>query len=330
MYKLTNTNKYLVLIAFLIPIIMSAQSLRWSFISDGPGHQDDEVYKVIYASDGYIYSVGYQTASSTRGKDITVMKFSSSGTPQWAYRTAWAGDDIGYDIIYGGGNLFIGGYATGQGKEYAVLSLNTSGTERWAFISDGPAHQDDEVRAITYGGSYVYSAGYQTSSSSGKNICVMKFSTSGSPQWAYRTYWSGDDIGHDIAYGSDGNIYVGGYATGQGKEYVVLSINPNTGTEEQTFLHSVYKHFLECHPNPMKQTTTLFMDFQQNSRADLKIYDASGKLIKVLMSDKYVTGHHQILWDGKDETGTPCASGIYFCKLETPEYFDVVKTIKLE
>lgn len=323
-------NKYNFLIVILVPALLVSQSLRWSFISDGPGHQDDEVYKVIYASDGYIYSVGYQTASTTRGKDITVMKFSTSGTPQWSYRSAWADDDIGYDIIYGGNNLYIGGYATGQGKEYAILSLNTSGAERWSFISDGPAHQDDEVRAITYGGGYVYSAGYQTSSSSGKNICVMKFAASGSPQWAYRTYWTGDDIAYSIDYGSDGNIYVGGYASGQGREYVVLSLDPNTSIEEHSVQNPTVDYSLEGHPNPMINNIDVSLYCKNSIRINLKLYDISGKLIKTLLADRDISGCHKITWHGEDETGTCCAPGVYFCRLETLEFFKVLKITKLK
>ena len=226
MNKVRNLTRYIVYLTIVLPITISGQSLRWSFISDGSAHQDDEVYKVIYAPDGYVYAVGYQTNAST-GKDITVMKFSAAGDHQWSYSSNETGDDIGYDIIYGGDNLYVTGYVTGGNmKDFLVLSVDTSGSERWLWSSDGPLHQDDEAYSIVYNDGYVYAVGYQTDVGTGKNTTVMALDSSGVHQWSFRTYETGDDIGYDIIYDGDELLYVAGYANGGNmKDFLVLSVD---------------------------------------------------------------------------------------------------------
>ncbi|MBI4722944.1 MAG: hypothetical protein HY769_08145 [Candidatus Stahlbacteria bacterium] len=48
----------------------------------------------------------------------------------------------------------------------------------------------------------------------------------------------------------------------------------------------------------------------------LKIYDASGRLIKVLVDEPQKPGPHTVYWDSKDDNGQPISSGSYFCYLK--------------
>jgi len=301
---------------------------RWSWISDGSANQDDEAFSVVYSS-GYVYAAGYKTFSS---KHIEIDCLSASGTPQWAYRTYWSYDDVGFDIVYGSdGNLYVAGYANGGGtnmKDFAVLSVNTSGSERWSWISDGSAHQDDEARAICYAGNYVCAVGYKTMSGSGKDIEVDCLNTSGTPQWAYRTLWSGNDIGYSIAY--DGWLYVGGYCTGQGREFTVLSLDPPVAITEDNDMNQKMSYLIKGYPNPMQNSITFAITAKTPGIFNLKIYDQSGKLVKALTNDEFLTDSHEILWDGKDDNGKNCSAGVYFCKIETQNLSKVMKIVKLE
>lgn len=50
-------------------------------------------------------------------------------------------------------------------------------------------------------------------------------------------------------------------------------------------------------------------------RADLVIYDVSGRLVRRLAGARLVAGRYRIEWDGRDERGRSAASGIYFARL---------------
>jgi flagellar hook assembly protein FlgD len=38
-------------------------------------------------------------------------------------------------------------------------------------------------------------------------------------------------------------------------------------------------------------------------------------------------GEHRVVWDGRGEDGRPLAAGVYFVRLETPEYVATKKIV---
>ncbi len=50
-------------------------------------------------------------------------------------------------------------------------------------------------------------------------------------------------------------------------------------------------------------------------RVDLAVYDVSGRLVRRLLSGRFVAGKSRIEWDGRDERGREVPSGIYFARL---------------
>ncbi|MCU0643638.1 MAG: T9SS type A sorting domain-containing protein, partial [bacterium] len=51
-----------------------------------------------------------------------------------------------------------------------------------------------------------------------------------------------------------------------------------------------------------------------------KIYDALGRLVKVLVEGQQAAGVHQINWDGTDIKGREVVSGIYFYTIQAGEF----------
>ena len=47
----------------------------------------------------------------------------------------------------------------------------------------------------------------------------------------------------------------------------------------------------------------------------MKVYDVSGRLIRTLVSKNMSAGKHKVLWDGKNNGGSPVASGVYFYRI---------------
>jgi flagellar hook assembly protein FlgD len=47
----------------------------------------------------------------------------------------------------------------------------------------------------------------------------------------------------------------------------------------------------------------------------MHIYNINGQLIRTLIDASYAGGIHQIMWDGKDESGKIVASGAYIYQL---------------
>ena len=70
--------------------------------------------------------------------------------------------------------------------------------------------------------------------------------------------------------------------------------------------------FLAAVPNPFLSEVTIVLRLPASGRADLRIYDSQGRLVRMLASDYQHPGRHEVIWDGKDDSGRPAASGVYF------------------
>ncbi len=68
-------------------------------------------------------------------------------------------------------------------------------------------------------------------------------------------------------------------------------------------------------PNPFNPTTTISFTLPERARVALVIYDVNGRSVKTLADDVVGEGHHERVWDGTDQSGSPVGSGVYFCRL---------------
>ncbi len=69
-------------------------------------------------------------------------------------------------------------------------------------------------------------------------------------------------------------------------------------------------------PNPFTGETGIGFVLPQGSSVTLTVYDASGRLVRRLLTDDpRSAGEHAVSWDGRDDAGHPAASGTYFYRL---------------
>jgi len=73
----------------------------------------------------------------------------------------------------------------------------------------------------------------------------------------------------------------------------------------------------EMRPNPVRGSGEVDYDLPYSGHVSLRIYNATGQLVRVLVDDEVPAGSHRARWDGKDEQGRSVSSGVYFYALET-------------
>ena len=71
-------------------------------------------------------------------------------------------------------------------------------------------------------------------------------------------------------------------------------------------------------PNPFNPSTTIRFVLPEAGAVRLSIYGADGRLVRSLVTSEFTAGSHEVVWDGTDNAGRACASGIYLCRLVTP------------
>ena len=82
---------------------------------------------------------------------------------------------------------------------------------------------------------------------------------------------------------------------------------------------------LPNYPNPFNPETTLSYSLADNARVTMEIFDIQGKLVRVLVQQNQTAGHHNVIWDGRDEFGSQVASGVYLCVLQTGNVREILK-----
>ncbi|MBN2357151.1 choice-of-anchor D domain-containing protein [candidate division KSB1 bacterium] len=72
---------------------------------------------------------------------------------------------------------------------------------------------------------------------------------------------------------------------------------------------------LQNYPNPFNAETTIEYYLSQPANVELVIHDLQGNLVSRLQSGAKAAGYFEVKWDGRDQSGLPAATGVYFYRL---------------
>jgi hypothetical protein len=82
-------------------------------------------------------------------------------------------------------------------------------------------------------------------------------------------------------------------------------------------------------PNPFNPSTTIAFGLKTGGHVSLRIYDASGRLVKTLIDGSMQAGRYEKNWNGRDNEGSIVSSGVYFYRLVTNGFGETRKMILL-
>jgi hypothetical protein len=102
---------------------------------------------------------------------------------------------------------------------------------------------------------------------------------------------------------------------------VTTGVDPDPiGTPTRYALHSNF-------PNPFNPTTTIQYEVAEAADVRLEIYGIKGESVAVLVDRHQPTGRYSVPWDGRNSSGEPVASGVYFYRLKAGQF---VQTRKMQ
>jgi len=82
---------------------------------------------------------------------------------------------------------------------------------------------------------------------------------------------------------------------------------------------------LHAYPNPFNPATTISFDLPQSTKAQLSIFDITGRMITTLADERFTAGSHSLTFDG-----TALPSGVYLARLNTGNHQETQKLILLK
>jgi Secretion system C-terminal sorting domain len=83
--------------------------------------------------------------------------------------------------------------------------------------------------------------------------------------------------------------------------------------------------YLGANPNPFNISTSIYYKTQTSSHNNISIVNVLGQKVETLVDDYQQKGEYNLVWNATNET-----SGIYFCILESDNYFRVEKLLLLK
>ena len=311
---------------------------NWLWVTQAGGNSYDEGNSIALDDAGNCFVTGCfsetamfdpYTIASSGYFDIFVAKMDSSGNWLWVIQAGGTGLDEGYGITIDDlGNNYVTGVFEGTGIFGSYFIYGDGETDIFVAKLGGNLSAENDILSFQIpeqiGETVINDVEHtvQLDVPSGTNITALiptieisDFATidpeSGTPQnftepFEYTV----------TAENSDEQIWT-----------VTVSL---VVSSEDDITMSVTKLFGN-YPNPFNPETTIsFSVAQTSSFVTIDIYNIKGQKVKALINDKFDAGAHQVVWDGKDNSGKPVSSGIYFYKIKASNYTSTKKMILMK
>jgi len=310
---------------------------------------------------------GTTTLTSSGSWDIFVAKIDHNGNWLWAKQAGGTDNDGGISIaVDDNGNSYVTGGFYGSSCSFSTITLINSSIEYsdifvakidyngnwlWAKQAGGTGYDAGYGIAVdTNGNSYVTgefdgSATFGTTtftSSGGSDIFVAKLDSNGNWLWAKQAGGTDDDYGKGIAVDNNGNSYVTGYfwssatfgtttltsSSDYGSDIFVTKLGEVNSIDLPDIIS--FNGIRSIYPNPFNPLTTI--DYEISMPADVKIevYNNRGQLVRNFILGYKEQGSYKLTWEGEDNNGCLCSSGIYYIRMQAGKEIYIKKAVLLK
>ena len=88
---------------------------------------------------------------------------------------------------------------------------------------------------------------------------------------------------------------------------------------------------LQNRPNPFNSSTVIPLRAPASTReASLTIYNLAGQTVRTLFQGRAPSGYSEVLWDGRNDSGSAVSTGIYIVRLQTGDRLSARKILLLQ
>jgi len=99
-----------------------------------------------------------------------------------------------------------------------------------------------------------------------------------------------------------------------------------TGVDEEEQVREFRLH--QNMPNPFNPMATIrYKVPAEGGDVLIEVFDVSGRRVRTLVDGRCDAGSHEVTWKGRDESGRRVSSGIYFYRLTTDGYTEMLKMV---
>tara|TARA_B100000315_G_scaffold260939_1_gene328132 strand:+ start:71273 stop:73582 length:2310 start_codon:yes stop_codon:yes gene_type:complete len=122
-------------------------------------------------------------------------------------------------------------------------------------------------------------------------------------------------------------IYV---ATHGGGVWVRDSLLLNIDSTIESNIQPDIIELFPAYPNPFNDETVISFITHELMELDIGIYNIKGQLLRNLSNQPFLSGYHQLKWNGTNDTGATVTSGIYLMRINNKKYSITKKLVFLK
>jgi hypothetical protein len=284
---------------------------------------------------------------STGGDDLFLARFAADGTHVWSRRAGDDADQSGADVAFApSGNVALAGTFAGAidlgggtlvsagAEDICVAEFDPSGAVLWSRRFGDRASQIADQIAVNHLNQVVVTGGAQGTvnfgggalvSAGGYDVFLAAYDDAGQPLSSQLNGNSADQTATSLCIDGDdrfllagsfaGNLDLGGGPlTGAGDTDAFLAkLDCQAATDAAA--EATPGSQVRVHQNPLDPRTTIEFGVVQTGRAEARIYDTRGQLVRLLFDDVLAPGWYVRQWDGRDTEGRQVGRGAYLLEL---------------
>ena len=304
----------------------------------------DMFYAKVSGSNGWEW---VKTAGSTERDYIYGIEFDSYAN---IYVAGGFHDSLAFENEYLLSDGFYDAY---------VMKLDQTGNYLWSRTINGLGYEQiytitvddqDDVYAVGYAGANASVADSIPALISNNQGFIVKYDSEGSvktfkivdPFDSSVSNISGRLTCRGIDVNSDGIVAIAG--TTEGDTFFDSNlINSSGGFDafcsilrqsptifEEDDLNFSGKTLYANYPNPFNPETKIDYSIPADGNVTLEIFNIKGQRILTLVDKIESEGKHSVIWNGKDQSGANCSSGVYFYRLTNGSKIETRKMIMMK
>ena len=225
---------FAILFSLIFTSAFAQVTQEWASIYNDPSNSNDAAQLIASDIAGNIYVTG-SSWNTELNRDITTIKYNSSGVLQWAQRYNAPGDGIDDPTslaVDPSGNVYVAGVSDGigSGQDFITIKYNTFGVQEWVQRFNGSGNNNDIAKSICINSSGNICVTGSSTANSYVEIVTLQYNPAGNLIWLSRYNGSGIKNAYVFNITSDNadNIYVAGGVDGDSAgrtDYAVIKYN---------------------------------------------------------------------------------------------------------
>jgi hypothetical protein len=110
-----------------------------------------------------------------------------------------------------------------------------------------------------------------------------------------------------------------------------LGESPTTNPTDVPVVDGAKNMLSHAVPNPFNPVTKIAYSVREAGPVSIEVYNVAGKVVRTLLQSELEAGATgYVVWDGTDDVGAKCASGVYFYRMTAPNFTESHKMVMLK